>query len=232
MSIGFSSLFHEKINLCSLGLMGSLIFLTHFFNIHLELDLFFISNFLLFHSHDSSLLNLINNDLCTLFPSMGLSDFSLLFFLEHLKSLDFHHEIKFLLLLDPFRFESLIFLELFVSNCYDLRVEDHLVHLFDVIQIVVHLLLGLREESLVLRCLVFLLISWGYFLSSCFIHLDHFCLLGSRFSQCSSLLLISESLFLENLVFCFNSRCVFNSIKVPLADNYCIVLIILLGFFV
>merc|ERR1712086_824187 len=150
LGIGFSSLFHEKINLCSLGLMGSLIFLTHFFDIHLKLYLFFISNFLLFHSPDSSLLNLINNDLCTLLPSIRLSDFSLLFFLEHLKSLDFHHEIKFLLLLNPFRFESLIFLELFVSNCYDLGVEDHLVHLFDVIQIVVHLLLGLGEKGLVL----------------------------------------------------------------------------------
>lgn len=101
LSIGFSGLSHKKIDLVSLGLMGSLIFLAHFFNIHLKLDLFFIPNFLFLHSLDCSLLNLINDNLCTLLSGLSFSSFSLFFFLEDLKSLDFHHQIEFLLFLNP-----------------------------------------------------------------------------------------------------------------------------------
>ena len=116
-----------------------------------------------------------------------------------------------------------------VSNGDDLRVEDHLVHLLHIVHFVVHFLLGLREEGLVLRGIVFLLFGWLHFLRSLLVHGDHLCFLSFRFGESSCLLLVSQSLFLKNLVFCFDSRCVLDSIEVVLAEDNCVILVVLFG---
>jgi hypothetical protein len=122
--------------------MSCLIFFSHFFYVGLELDLFFISELLLFHSLDSSLLDLINDDLGSGFPGYNLTDLSFFLFLKDLESLNFHHKVKLLLLLDPFLLKSLILLQLLVSNRDNLRVKDHLIHLLDIIKVIVLPLLG------------------------------------------------------------------------------------------
>jgi hypothetical protein len=122
--------------------MSCLIFFSHFFYVGLELDLFFISELLLFHSLDSSLLDLINDDLGSGFPGYNFTDLSFFLFLKDLESLNFHHKVKLLLLLDPFLLKSLILLQLLVSNRDNLRVKDHLIHLLDIIKVIVLPLLG------------------------------------------------------------------------------------------
>lgn len=158
--------------------MSYLIFLSHFLDVHLKFDLFLISELLLLHSKDGSLLDLINDDLGTLLSGIGLSHLSFFLLLKDLESLDFHHEVKLLLLLNPLGLESLILIKLLISNGNDFRVENHLIHLLDIIEFVVHHFLSLREESLILRMLILLLICWLHFLGSCLVHLDHLFLLG------------------------------------------------------
>jgi hypothetical protein len=62
---------------------------------------------LLSHSFDGSLLDLINDDLSAHLSGLMLSHFSFFLLLENLKSLDFHHKIKFRLFCDVFAFKLL-----------------------------------------------------------------------------------------------------------------------------
>lgn len=230
LGICLSSLFHEQIDLLSLSLMGRLVLLAHFLDIGLQFDLFLVPKFLLLHAHDSPLLDLVDDDLGTL-PSRTLfAHLALFFLLQNLEPLDLHHEVQFFLFLDPLGLQAFIFFQLLISDRYYFRVEDHLVHLLDIIQLIVHFLLGLRQQGLTLGRLVLLLFSWLHFLSSLFIHLDHFLLLGLGFGQGSSFLLVHELLFLQELVLGFDSRCVPDSIQVVLADDYGVVLVVLLRF--
>ena len=143
LGIGFGCLLHEEVDFLPLGLMSCLIFLPHLFYVGLELDLFFVSEFLFFHSLDSSLLDLIDDDLGSSLSSCNLSDLSFFLLLKDLESLNFHHEVELLLLLDPFLLESLILLQLLVSDSDNLGVKDHLVHLLDIIKVIILPLLGL-----------------------------------------------------------------------------------------
>jgi hypothetical protein len=65
----------------------------------------------------------------------GLCSFPSPFFLnlKALKSLNLHHEIKLLLLLNILLLELLRFNELFVSHSNNLGVKNNLVHFFDVV---------------------------------------------------------------------------------------------------
>ena len=65
----------------------------------------------------------------------GLCSFSGPFFLnlKALKSLNLHHEIKLLLLLNILLLELLRFNELFVSHSNHFGVKNNLVHFFDVV---------------------------------------------------------------------------------------------------
>jgi hypothetical protein len=162
--------------------------------------------------------------LSTSFSGCYLSDLSFLFLLKDLESFDFHHKIEFLLLFNPFRFKSLVLLQLFVSDSNNLGVEDHLVHLFHIIKVIVHLFLSLGEEGFILGTLIFLLFSWLDFLCSLLIHCDHSSFLCLRFGHSSLLLCLSNLLFLLNCLLSFDCRCVLDSIQIVLADDYCIVL--------
>jgi hypothetical protein len=142
LSIGVGSLLHELINLLSLSLKSILIFSSNSIDVRQKLNSFLISELLFLHSKYSSFLNLIDYDLSALFLSLLFPCLSLFLLLKNLKSFNFHHKVEFLLLFDVFRFKSFVFFELFVSNSDDFRVEDHLVHLFDVIHLVVKYFLG------------------------------------------------------------------------------------------
>ena len=102
-----------------------------------------------------------------------LSNFSFLLFFEYFQALNLHHQIKLLLLLDVLCLKFFILLELFVSNGDNLRVQDHLVHVLNVIEIIIHFLLSLRSEIVVLGGLAFLPLSWLNFFSSFGIHFEH-----------------------------------------------------------
>ena len=137
LSISLGSLFHQVVDSLSFSLCCFRILSLHLVNIGQKVHLFLISDFLLSHSFDGSLLDLINDDLSTLLSGIMLSVFSFFLLLENLESLDFHHEIKLFLLFNPFRLESLIFLELFVTDGNDLGVQNHLVHVLDIVHFII-----------------------------------------------------------------------------------------------
>lgn len=55
-------------------------------------------------------------------------------------------------------------------------------------------------------------------------------LLGFGFGEGSGLLLVHELLFLQNLIFSFDSGRVLNSVEVILADDYRVILVVLFSF--
>ena len=137
LSIGLSSLLHEDIDSLPLGLGLLLVLLLHLLDIVEQLESLFVSNLLLLHPLDSSVLDLIDDDLSALLSGFMLPLFSLLFLLEDLEPLDLHHEVELLLLLDPLVLETLVLLQLLVSDGDDLGVEHHLVHRLHIVQVVV-----------------------------------------------------------------------------------------------
>ena len=158
LSICLGSLFHQVVDSHSFGLRCFSILSLHLFNIGQKVHLFLISDFLFSHSFDGSLLDLINDDLSTLLSGSMLSNFSFFLLLENLESFDFHHQIKLFLLFNPFLLKSLIFLELFVTDGDDLGVQNHLVHVLDIVHIIIECLLSFGKE-----CISLVLLADGKF---------------------------------------------------------------------
>ena len=75
-------------------------------------------------------------------------DLALFLQLEGLESLDLHHKIKALLLLDPLLLKTLSLLELAIANSHDLGVKHHLVHVLDIVVILVQDLLSLSQQAI------------------------------------------------------------------------------------
>ena len=190
---------------------------------------FFISDFLLLHSLKSSIFDLVNDDLSSLLSGSLLSRFSLLFFLEDLESLDFHHEVEFLLLFDPLLLKSFILLQLLVSDGHDLGVEDHLVHVFDIVEVLIKLLLSLGKESLCLLSLIDLPVGRLNFGGSLGIHFEHFGLSCLRLCHSGLFLFLKKLLFLDSLLLGFDGGSLSNSVHIGLRDDNGICLIVFLS---
>jgi hypothetical protein len=101
LRIGFSSLLHQIINSLFFHFSCCQVFISHLFNVLKKLNSFLISYFLFFHSLNSSFLNLVNNNFGALLSSLMFSILSFLLFLKNFQSLNFHHQIKFLLFINP-----------------------------------------------------------------------------------------------------------------------------------
>ena len=142
LGISLGCLFHQVVDSHSFSLTCFSILSLHLVDISQKVHLFLISDFLLSHSFDGSLLDLINDDLSALLSGLMLSHFSFFLLLENLKSLDFHHEVKLFLLFNPFLLKSLIFIELLVTDGDDLGVQNHLVHVLDIVHIIIECLLS------------------------------------------------------------------------------------------
>ena len=159
------------------------VLMSHLINVFKKFDSLFISNFLFFHSLNSSLLNLINNNFSALLSSLMFSIFSLLLFLKNFQSLNLHHQIKFLLFINPLLLQSFVLLKLFVSNCHNFWIQNHLVHLFHIIHFFIKFFLSFWKKGLILWILNFLMVRWLHFLGSLSIHLLHFYFSGFWFSK-------------------------------------------------
>lgn len=120
LGIGLGSLLHENVDSLSLALSLLLVLLLHPLDVGEQLKSLLISDLLLLHPRDSSVLNLVNDDLSSLLSGERLPLLSLFLLLEDFKSLNFHHKVQLLLLLDPLLLETLILLKLLVSNGDDL----------------------------------------------------------------------------------------------------------------
>lgn len=97
-----------------------------------------------------SLGDLLDNDSCT-FPLCFDASLLLTFgFLETLQSLDLHHDVKALLFFDIVSLEFLRLFKLLVSDSNDLGIENHLVHVLNVVMLLIEFLLGLGKNSAIL----------------------------------------------------------------------------------
>jgi hypothetical protein len=116
--------------------IGLLLFL-HLGHLDLHLLSFSVSDLVLLNSVLVPFCNLIDDNLSSLLSGSSCSMNSIIFSLKALESLNLHHEVEFLLLFDVFVFQLLGFEELFISNSHNLRVENNLVHSFNVIKLVI-----------------------------------------------------------------------------------------------
>ena len=91
--------------------------------------------------------NLVDQNLLALESCGNLPLLTIFLHLQKLKPLYFHHEIELLLLVEVLSLEVLLFLELLITHSDDLGVEDHLVHLLDVVQLLIKEHLGPGEHT-------------------------------------------------------------------------------------
>lgn len=117
-------------------------------DVHQKLESLLFSHLLLTHANLFTLLDLIDDDASTAVLSFFAANLAVFLFLEVLQALDFHHEVELLLFSDPFFLEFLTFDELLVTDGDNFGVEDHLVHLLNVVLLFVHEGLGLGEKGL------------------------------------------------------------------------------------
>ena len=204
LGVGLSSLLHQSVDSLSLGLGLLSVLLLHPFNVSEKFEPLLVSDLLLLHPLNGSVLDLINDDLSSLLSGDMLSSFSLLLFLENLESFDFHHEVEFFLFFNPLGLQTFVLLKLLVSDGDDLRVENHLVHGFHIIKVVVKLLLSFGEKSFSFVLLSNLEFVWLHLSSSLGIQLLHLSFSHLRLLLSSDLLLLKEFLFSDCLFFCFN----------------------------
>ena len=204
LGVGFGSLLHQDVDPLSFGLSLLSIFLLHSLDVAKKLQPLLISDFLLLHSHNGSILNLIDNNLSSFISGLLLSLFSMLFFLEDLKSFDLHHEVEFFLFFDPLVLETLVFLQLLVSDGHNLGVENHLIHGLHIVEVVVKLFLSFRKQSFSLVLLSLLEFVWLNLSCSLGIHCLHLGFTELRFLLGSHLLLLEESFFGDYLFFSFD----------------------------
>ena len=156
-------------------------------------------------------------------------DFALLLQLERLESLDLHHEIETLLLLDPLLLETLGLVQLAVADCHNLRVKHHLVHVLHVVVVLVHHLLGLRQQTLCLFLIYQLLLSRRHLVRTLLVQLKHALLSGLGSSHGRILLLFEESSLLNLLLLRLNLGGGLHALELILIDDYGLALLALLG---
>lgn len=127
-----------------LGLSGSSVLDLLLLNGPHHLLLLTLKLFSLLDANNLTLLNLLNDYGSTTSLSLDSQTLALILSLQCLQTLDFHHEIKAFLLIDPVGFEVLVLLKLLVTDGDNLGVEGHLIHVLDIVMFFIKLLLSLR----------------------------------------------------------------------------------------
>lgn len=122
-------------------------------NLAVHLFLLLLKLLTLLNTLDLTLLDLINNDKSTLPASILSDNFTLFSHLQRFKPFDLHHQVQLSLFFDPLLLKLFVLFELFVANRDDFRVQNHLVHVFDIVELFVYLGLGFRQDSHVLLSL-------------------------------------------------------------------------------
>ena len=97
-----------------------------------------------------SLSDLLDNDLSAVSLCFHASLLLLFGLLKTLQSFDLHHDVKAFLFFDIVLLEFLRLFKLLISDSNDLGIENHLVHVLDVVMLFIEFLLGLRKNSVVL----------------------------------------------------------------------------------
>jgi len=118
-------------------------------------------------------LNLIDDNECSLALSLLTDDFAFLGYFQSLKTFDLHKQVKFLLFLDPLLLEVFVFLKLLVTDRYNLRVKNHLIHVLDIVKFFVKLCLGLTQDTEIFISLSNFRLGRRYLLAAFTVHFLH-----------------------------------------------------------
>jgi hypothetical protein len=155
---------------------------THSFNLTSHLLLFLSKQFTLSDALLLSFLNLVDNNQCSLTLGLLTDDFTFLSYFKSLKSLNLHQQVKFLLFFNPLLFEVFVLLELLIADRYNLGVQNHLIHVLDIIKFFIKLGLCLAKDTEIFISLSNFRLGGGNLLAAFTVHLLH-----ASFSVFSSL---------------------------------------------
>lgn len=171
--VAFSNFLNQLLVSQFLSFGSSDLLLAQFFRLSHHLLTLHLHQLSLLDALDFALLNLVNDHKSAgLLGLHALSD-GVLLFLQSFEAFDFHHHVEFFLLLNPLLLELFVFFKLNVADSDDLRVQTHFVHVFYVVELLVHLALRLAQETVIMVNFVLLIFRWGKFLRAFFVHFHH-----------------------------------------------------------
>lgn len=165
-----------------------------------HLCLLALENFSLLEAILFTLLDLVNNDGSSSALGLHAQLLSLVLHLKGLQTLDFHHQVQALLLLNPLLLQGLVLLKLLVSDGDDLGVKSHLIHVLNIVMLLIELLLGLLEETVGTGVLLALNLRGRQLFGPFLVHLHHLLLAGLGLSLLLSLLLLGDALLLSRIL--------------------------------
>ena len=123
------------------------ILLLDLFDVGKELSLLLLADLLFLHAVLLTRRDLVDKNLGAAFLSILSAFLTLHLSLNCLQTLDLHHHVESLLLLDPVLLEYLVLIELPLADGPDFRGEHHLVHVLHIVVVFVHLLLSALEKG-------------------------------------------------------------------------------------
>jgi hypothetical protein len=138
--LDLSSLGGKFFNILSLGLLD-VGFELCFFEVGLVLELLAV---------DLTVCDLVDDNLSASLSSLCCTLLPIHLLLDSFQTLDLHHHIESLLLLDPVLFEKSILFQLPVPNSHDFRLENELVHPLHIIVSFVNRILNIGQKRVVL----------------------------------------------------------------------------------
>lgn len=184
-----------------------------------HLGLLSLELFTLFKTDLLTLLNLFDDNSGTTTFGIDSKLFALVFSLEGLQTLNFHHQVKTFLFLAPLCLKDFVLIKLLVTHGNYLGVKGHLVHVFDIVVLLVHLFLSVGEQTLGTLILLQLDLGWWQFRGTGLIHGLHARLACLGLSLLLSLLLLIDALLLGGVFLADDNSCSPHASNVCLGDN-------------
>ena len=153
--VGDSNLFVHHLDHSALGGLLLGIFALGFLDVGEQLGLFQLSLIFLLLANLLPLGDLVNEHLLPALSSLSCPLLSCHLILNCFKTLDFHHHIESLLLLDPVLLEDAVLFQLLITHRHNLRLQHELVHSLDVIVALINCGLNIGHKWIVIVCLHF-----------------------------------------------------------------------------
>lgn len=176
--VGFFDLSHHTDSTLFLSVEDFGLFNFNLLGLSNHLKHFTFTHFLILNAVKLTLLNLINDHKGALLLCFLALHLTLFLELEGLQTFNLHHQVKSLLLLDPLLLKAFGLLKLFVSNCHDLGVEHHLIHVLDIIVVLIEHLLSFSEKPISLFLVNNLLLRGRHLVGAFLVKVKHFLLSG------------------------------------------------------
>ena len=194
LAVGLFDFDHHALGRLALFLEFAGLFASELLDLFENELLFAFPHFLFADAFELSLFDLVDDDERALLESVFALPFEFVLVLEVLETLDLHHQVESALFVPVLAFETLLFAELFVSNCDAFRVKTHLVYLFDFVFLFVEHVLRILQQSGFLSVRGDLELVWRDFAGPLLVHRDH-----ALYASFGSALLLFD-LFVEHFL--------------------------------